>query len=177
MKIEERLTYLEKQKLERLEQMRQKLLEAEQSFSFKPTISKASSDITKNRSNVIEINKNWAEQREQRLEAKRKQKEQEELSHLRMPELSQRTLKIIQQMKVLIFFHYRLMSIYRKEERRVKKLKIISNKRIRRDNIKSCQQQSIIFKILFLQHPKLLHMRLNSFEREELLIVYTNRAF
>jgi hypothetical protein len=97
--VVERLNLLENERLEKLEQMQKA---KETVFTYKPIISKASQEILEgyNRGDIVEINKEWAEMREQRLEWLRTHKLEKELyEETFVPKLNPKTLKIIEKLK------------------------------------------------------------------------------
>lgn len=98
LKIEERLSVLEKNRQDHIETLRERQQHLDNMYPHKPVISKMSQELPSR--DTIVINEAWAQEKEQRLSKMREQQQKEEEKHVySIPQLSARTLKIVNKMK------------------------------------------------------------------------------
>jgi hypothetical protein len=98
MDVIDRLELLEKERVEKLEQMQKA---KEDNYTHKPVISKMSQDLaTGDRSDIVQVNRTWVDHREHRLNALRDKKIEEELEEETFaPRLNPNTYKIVNRMR------------------------------------------------------------------------------
>lgn len=97
--VAERLFQIHKVKKENLERAREAAeKELEEKYNFKPNIS-TKAKITTGREDIATVNKEWIQQRDAKLEQKRRQLEEEEAGQLTSPTLSKGTQLIVTRMK------------------------------------------------------------------------------
>eukprot|EP00761_Pharyngomonas_kirbyi_P013056 gb/GECH01013083.1/.p1 GENE.gb/GECH01013083.1/~~gb/GECH01013083.1/.p1 ORF type:complete len:677 (+),score=182.43 gb/GECH01013083.1/:1-2031(+) len=97
--VTERLFQVYKMREENLDKARQELeSEIKEKYNFKPSIS-SKAKSTSGREDVASVNQEWIQQKEAKLEQKRREAQEEERGQLSDPALSKGTMKIIDRIK------------------------------------------------------------------------------